>query len=171
MLFAVLLEIRKDLVDKTVVSLVGRNAQTVFFEMRKGHGGVVILAVVDLGRRELVADAFDKIDIGHARRLGAFGIHPILGVVLVASLVMQPRARYARLSAAGTEGRTVSPKETDAFKKLLGVVFREVVQKTAKGDTALEGVNEYESAMARDDAQMGKQLDHRTPFVAEATRQ
>ena len=169
MLFAVLLEIRKDLVDKTVVLLVRRNAQTVFFKVCEGEGGIVIFSVVDLGCGELVADTFHEIDVGHQGWLGALGIDPILGMVLVAPLVVQPRARYARLTAAGTEGGAISPKVLHALEELLRMIFRQIVHQAAVRYAASDRMPKHKPAVARDEAQMGKQLFHRTPFVAVAT--
>jgi hypothetical protein len=66
-------------------------------EMGKGLilGIVSLVSRVNSRRRKLVANALYKVLVGHKRLHIAFPVKPIFGVVLVSSLVMEPRRAIA----------------------------------------------------------------------------
>ena len=101
--FAVLGKIQENALDKLHCFGVSVNAASVSFPVLHRLLLVVIFAVVRFCRRDLIAYALDGVFIRHHRRGLTVGVEPILYVMLVAPLVMQPCEASARFAPAYTD--------------------------------------------------------------------
>ena len=106
----------------------------------KRHIGGVIFAGIGLCCCKLIANALNRILIWHYWKCFAFGIVPILGMMLVSALVMKPRVAYPERSPASTDRRAVPLIKSYALNKFGRRKFWKIVYKAAKGNTAPSAV-------------------------------
>ena len=84
---------------------------------------VVVLARVNLRRRQLVTHALNGKLIGHYGMLCTVIVLPIFDMMTVSALVVKPRLAVSDILAAGTDGRAIAPEIFYTLKKLDGGKF------------------------------------------------
>ncbi len=116
-------KIGKDLANKSEIFFVRRNRRAIALEVSERHIGAVILAVVDLGRGELVADTLYDILVGNDRLYLTVEIAPVFEMMRISSLVVEPGTAKTGLSSAHADRGAIAPIVADALEKFDGREF------------------------------------------------
>ena len=117
-LVPVISEVHKRLLDKGHRLGICLNLVSVAQPVLKCLLGLIVLAEVGLRRGDLIAHALNCILVRHHRRCRTVGVDPIFKVVLVASLVVQPRKAHALFTAAYPDRRSKALVIFCALEKL-----------------------------------------------------
>ena len=108
---------------------------------------LIVFPLINLARRNAVAEHLYDITKGHFDRLIALGdgiyIHPIFKMVLVSSLVMHPRGGIAEQLTLALVGAAVALIVFCARKELRGHIFGKIVSKPLPADPATKAVIDH----------------------------
>lgn len=117
---AVLCNIAKNLFNEAHRLWVAEDLISVSLPMLKRLCSVVVLSKIGMRRGKLVANALNRVFVGHKRLDCAVWVSPVFDVMLVAPLVVKPGAAITCFAAANADRRAVALIKPHALEKLLG---------------------------------------------------